>query len=80
MQWRAMNDQAGRNGTAKMIFNGSYSDTFQGRSARFSRWRPDVCTRYVGAEDVTYEATIYFDLIIGIVEGADFLPPGLSPV
>ena len=36
IQWRAMNDQATRNGTPKMIFEGSYSDTFQGRSARFS--------------------------------------------
>ena len=79
IRWRAMNDQAGRNGTAKMIFNGSYSDTFQGRTARFSGGVL-MSAPAMSVPNTDYEAIIHFDLIVGIVEGANFLPPGLSPV
>ena len=77
MQWRAMHDQATLGGSPQMVFAGSYSDTFQGRSARLAGGVL-ISAPAMSVPDVTYEGTIYFDRIIGIVEGADFLPPGLS--
>ena len=49
MQWRAMHDQATLGGSPQMVFAGSYSDTFQGRSARFAGGVLISAPGYVGA-------------------------------
>ena len=62
------------NGERTRIYSGSYSDSVQGRSARCEGGAlmdcPDMST-----PGVTFEVTIFYERIIGNVDGAVFHPP-----
>ena len=62
------------NGTRTRIYDGSYNDPVQGRSARFEGGAIQDC-KDMSTPGVTFEVTLMFDRIIGNVDGAVFHPP-----
>ena len=62
------------NNTRSRIYSGTYSDSVQGRSARFEGGQIQDCPDMV-EPGITFEVTLMFERIAGNVDGAVFHPP-----
>ena len=70
--------QAQLNGLATRVYDGSYTDPVQGRrSATFQGGTLRNCPD-MSVPNQTFEVAIYFDRIVGSVDGAVFHPPLVS--